>query len=118
MRTIIHHIPITTMERYQDFTLAPNIIQVNKIKLFVNISRDINFVKGEMIMYIKSGTFIGPVPRKHVNFYDFFTLPGYERYFISPIGGFWSGCIGGHYISKGGTGARAGRTAGTAMPKW
>ena len=60
----------------------------------------------------------GPVPSKHVNLYDFTTLPVYGRYFISPIARIWLGGVGGRYISKGGTGACAGRMAGTEGPNW
>ena len=60
----------------------------------------------------------GPVHSKHGNLHKFSTYPGYRRYFISPIGGFWLRGIQGHYILKEGTGVCACRTAGTAGPKW
>ena len=60
------------------------------------------------------GGWIVPVPIKHGNLYNFATYPVYGRYFISPISMVWSGGIRGHYISKGGTGAHNGRTAGMA----
>ena len=59
----------------------------------------------------------GPMHRNYGNLYDFSTCPGYGHYFISPIGGVQLGGIEGQYISKGGTGARAGWTLGTVGPK-
>ena len=57
----------------------------------------------------------GPVDINSGNLYDFVTCLGYGRYFISPIGGDWSGGLRGNFILKGGMGVRASLTSGD---KW
>ena len=66
-----------------------------------------------------TGIKTSPVFIKHGNLYKFATCPGYRRYSISPIIGFWLGGLGGLLHIESGYG-RMRRPDGTvtAGPKW
>jgi hypothetical protein len=57
----ITDIPLPIMEKYQNVTLAVDIMTINKICFFLSISRNIHFGTGEMIGGMKALALTGSI---------------------------------------------------------